>query len=734
MAIFPELEINLQRRDKEAFLVGLRFLPVNDEKISIHNGVSLFRPPALEKIAAEVDPADYGTKLTAALFPPLDDKKDDGEPNQILPLFHDYRKRGESGGGLRVRLVAPPDLQDDLRWETLFDPEKPGEPLFCGGGIHFSRYLSGPSAKPLRSRAKGDLRALIFIANPAVESLANVNVAEELDRAQKAFAKAEVRVTVDEHASGGTATLANLCAKLRNNYDILYLVCHGALVKGEPRLWLESENPDPLKYAPIRASELIAEIGKLDHPPRLVVFASCQSAGGTSRDKGALSAIGPRLVSEAGVAAVVAMQGDITMKTVETFMPTLFTEMLRDGKIDVAMTVARGEARLLKRSDYWMPALFTGLQSCALWYEPGFAGQTFSAATDEKAFWTTLCGSIQSGACVPIIGPDLAEHIYGSTRSLAATLAEVNGFPLSRQDQSDLAKVTQFMCTRDQIGPTRKKVRDQLSEQFVKNATALVPPGTPPAKLMAEVTKSLVNTDGDPLRITASLNAKVYVTASTDVLFEDVLEAIPLPDGSPRKPRSIVMQWRDERRLEKVEGDRAIFKPKTQTQTEQFLGDPTEVEPYLYYIFGQRASKPVEIEDTWVLTEDDVFDYLIQTSKYDLMPQVVADALGSNSILFLGFPLDDWKFRVLFRMILAIEGNSRLGKLSHVGVQVDPDQTTLADAQRAKKYLEKYFAKPFVMRENMAKPSISIYWGSSADFLRQLNQELKNAPPPPLEF
>ena len=170
MPILPELEINLQRRDDQVFLVGLRYLPVNDEKISIHNSVSLFRVPDIAPVAAEVNADDYGAKLTEALFRPSGPPGDEEaakEPaaNQLLPLFHDYRERGKAAGGLRVRLVAPPDLQN-LRWETLFDPEKPGEPLLCGGGLNFCRYLSSPSAKPLRSRAKGDLRALVVIADP----------------------------------------------------------------------------------------------------------------------------------------------------------------------------------------------------------------------------------------------------------------------------------------------------------------------------------------------------------------------------------------------------------------------------------------------------------------------------------------------------------------------------------------------------------------------------------------
>ena len=85
--------------------------------------------------------------------------------------------------------------------------------------------------------------------------------------------------------------------------------------------------------------------------------------------------------------------------------------------------------------------------------------------------------------------------------------------------------------------------------------------------------------------------------------------------------------------------------------------------------------------------------------------------------MFLGFPLDDWKFRVLFRLIFKQEGSTLLldKNINHVGVQVNPDETTLADAVRAKRYLEGYFEKA----------QINLYWGTAADFLRDLNHQMK---------
>lgn len=63
----------------------------------------------------------------------------------------------------------------------------------------------------------------------------------------------------------------------------------------------------------------------------------------------AQSSLAPRL-AEAGVSAVVAMQGKISMTTIEQAMPVFFKELLDDGQIDRALAVARAKVR--ERADF----------------------------------------------------------------------------------------------------------------------------------------------------------------------------------------------------------------------------------------------------------------------------------------------------------------------------------------------------------------------------------------------
>jgi hypothetical protein len=225
-----------------------------------------------------------------------------------------------------------------------------------------------------------------------------------------------------------------------------------------------------------------------------------------------------------------------------------------------------------------------------------------------------------------------------------------------------------------------------------------------PRELQDAVAAKVAEDDSDPLRrdpvrIVAGLDVKVFVTAGSDALLEAHICQAQCSAGT-KKPISLVTNWRDETQPD---------------QSRENFVEPSVAQPQIYYVFGKRGK---DSEATWVLTEDDFFDYLIRTSQYKLMPDVIADALMTGSLLFLGFPIDDWKFRVLFRLILAKGGSKLLDDHNHVAVQVDPGETTLADARRARKYLQKYFTAS----------KIEIYWGTAADFLRELRVQLDQLP------
>jgi hypothetical protein len=271
-------------------------------------------------------------------------------------------------------LIGPsaPELHS-INWEALRHPQT-GSPLCTDENILFSRYLSSLDWRPVHLRPKGDLKALVVVANPnnlsEYQNLAPIDVDGESARAQANLGS--IRVTTlprssSDTAPGGRVTVNNLMTRLRDeNPDILYLVGHGALTRDEPKLWLEDDDG---KAAVTSGSELATWLRELSQRPLLVVLASCQSAAHPTYGQ-ALSALGPRL-AEAGIPAVIAMQSNVSLETIAEFMP-VFCRAAKDGR-STALVVAQGAPA----PGYWIwlihaPQIRAHLVRSQLWRGPAF--------------------------------------------------------------------------------------------------------------------------------------------------------------------------------------------------------------------------------------------------------------------------------------------------------------------------------------------------------------------------
>ena len=702
-AAFAELEIGLHRWNIDAYSVEMRFnQPGPDSEVDqkVFRGVR-FDFDALRVLA--LDPAAYGQHLTDSLF---------ADPTARTAFALACARAEEQGVDLRLRLFVGPSAPElhGLRWETLRDPRSEtnhgtGAWLVSSERILFSRYLSGlgylsgQGWKRARLRPRADLSALVVIANPVGlgewqpddRPLPPLDVAGEQARAEAGLAGLQFTTL----ASNGTATLTNLVDGLRDGCDVLYLVCHGAVIEGEPRLWLEDETGT---VAVVSGSELVARLRDLPQLPRLAVLASCQSAGtgddARANDDGALVALGPRL-AEVGVPAVLAMQGNVTMRTLETFLPIFFEELRRDGQIDRAMAAARGAVRM--REDAWMPVLFLRARTGRVWYAPGF--------TDRRGFqrWPVLIDCILHQHCTPILGPGMHESLLGSHREIAQRWAQDFGFPMAPDDRDDLPQVAQYIAVDQAAVFPPSALEDYLRREMVARYGAYLPPtlrndpDAPLLDLIAAVGARRRERDpADPHQVLAGLPFPLFVTTSPGNLLAEALRA------AGKAPRTELCRWKQDLELIPSVDDEPTYTP-----------DPQR--PLVYHAFGH-----FDRLDSLVLTEDDHFDYLIGVSRnQDLIPSAVNTALTNRALLFLGFQVDDWSFRVLFRAILSQEGGAARRKYAHVAVQVDPEDDRIVNPERARRYLEDY----------LHEEDVSVYWGTAEDFVKELQQQLQRRRP-----
>jgi hypothetical protein len=642
----------------------------------------------LKRLALEQEFERYGEELASGLLRCPELRQALGEAQAVAQA---------ENAALRIRLFIDCRASElhELYWETL--RESVTElPLLMSERLVFSRYLNSSDWTPVKQRALRDLRALLVVANPNDlagwkpdgRELAPIDVKGELRRARMALHNIAADALSD-------VTLENIFARLREGYDVIYLVCHGSLgPDGKPLLWLMNETG---AARPVNGEDFVSGLKLLQKRPSLIVLASCQSAGSdeaSSADKGVLAALGPKLAA-AGIPAVIAMQGNITMQTSAAFMQKFFAELCVDGQIDRAVAVARGEVR--GRPDWWIPVLFMRLKSGRLWYKPSF---------DEKfQRWDALLISIKKGACTPILGTGICESALGSLSGLAERLAEEHSFPLAVHSRDDLTQVSQYLAAVQDRFFLETKVFENLRRSIeagfgvdIFPEGALGDPSWDDNLWHRIYTARAAKDPKEPHGVLARLPLPVYVTANHNGLLTAALRA------HGKEPRVGIAPWNADEKIlvEQIQPD--------------FL--PTAQKPLVYHLFGQYGDP-----ESLVLTEDDYFKWLIGiTRNWKYVPERVRSVLVNTALLFIGFQLEDWSFRVLLQILKAQEGSMLRKKQTHVGVQIEPIEGRVSDPRGARVFLDSYFRGA----------QIDIFWGSAEDFVsHKLFFEVQKLAPQP---
>ena len=482
----------------------------------------------------------------------------------------------------------------------------------------------------MRLSPQPSLRALVVIANPANvaeyepggRALTQIDVAGELKRVKPFLRDMEVTAL----QSRGRATLNNLLKHLRDGYDILYLVCHRALIEGEPRLWLENE--DGLAYV-IAGNELITRLMQLGKPVRLAILASFQGAGRgddiVAGGEDALTSLGPGLL-QAGIHAVLAMQSHISIETIETFMSVFFRELKRDGQIDRAIAFARSTVR--DRPDWWVPVLFTRLKSGRIWYMPGFV-----KADSQQKFWSALGHNILDEACTPLLGPGVNELFFGYS----------------------------------QLERPGRDLRQELLGRYGAKLPADAEKWSLEELITAVWPFHQERYTWDPNVVLAQLPFSIYVTTNPENLLVQVLQRFG------KAPKVEVCRWNT--RQTPIP---SIYEAEPDYQ-------PSVARPLVYHLFGSFA-----VPHSIVLpVEDDYYNFMAGfTRNPDMIPPVVRAVLANTTLLLLGFEVDTTHFRTLSSIILSIVGSPPRGDYVHVLQHRSLEEGFLKDFEHAQRYVE----------------------------------------------
>ncbi|PDW00638.1 CHAT domain-containing protein [Candidatus Viridilinea mediisalina] len=258
------------------------------------------------------------------------------------------------GRTLRLRLAldpAAPELHA-IPWELMYFDDSgglaPPRPLAIDARVAFSRYIESARFDEGQPVAERPVRLLLAIATP--NDLPRWNLAE-LDRAAE---ERDFRTRFSAVVASGqfrcdvlpTTTAPMLQESLQRGtleqqsargYDVLLYLGHG-LHHAELGTRLVLEHPANGHVALYDGAELIDFLKQLpaSHRPVLIILVACNSAVA-----GTLNSLAARLLTDAGVPAVLAMQRLVEIGLARSFTHQLSEHLLRDGVIDRAVNMAR---------------------------------------------------------------------------------------------------------------------------------------------------------------------------------------------------------------------------------------------------------------------------------------------------------------------------------------------------------------------------------------------------------
>jgi hypothetical protein len=353
------------------------------------------------------------------------------------------------------------------------------------------------------------------------------------------------------------------------------------------------------------------------------------------------------------------------------------------------------------------------------------SGRIKPQGQSEDAFWGELNRRISEGTVIPIISNSLIsksvfrldEPEAGAGESftgleavegqISALWASNIGYPLP--DGSELARVAQFkQVISEDSKQAKEDYLDFLKTMLLELAAVR---GEEPELLEELRARARESSFSDlvseldylqfpgcpvnPLEILASLPLPIYVTTS----YHDFLERALVKQY--RKPRTQVCFWSGE----------ALNIAREHEPDPKFK--PSFAEPLVYHLLGLERY-PASL----VLGEDDYLDFLVKISKdlsasrKPIIPLYLREALTTSSLILLGYHLEDWDFRVLFRGLINAQPSS-LRWFSLI-IQLSPEeQYQIQNPGQARRYLEKYF--------NPTR--FKVEWGNAELILNRLWQE-----------
>lgn len=289
----------------------------------------------------------------------------------------------------------------------------------------------------------------------------------------------------------------------------------------------------------------------------------------------------------------------------------------------------------------------------------------------EDRDWERLVRQLRNGECTPFIGAGACSAVLPTGAQLCKNLARAYDYPF--RDNTDLTQVAQYATFRS-FG--RINFNQDVAHRLLSRGSDYSP-------------------TADAHEILAKFPLPAYLTTNYDDFMTKALVA------QHKDPQHLHYPWYFDHRG----SDRKAQLPR--------LRRPTPQNPIVYHLHGEYHHPA-----SMVISESDYHVFLSNLSMEHIgerhLPTPIIGALTQRPLLFVGYSLQDWTFRLLFRGLLKPMESVLLN--GHISIQLVPplvDRKRITK-QRAKEYLQDYFG-------NL---NVSVYWGRADSFFNRLNTYL----------
>ncbi len=592
-----------------------------------------------------------------------------------------------------------------IPWETL--PCPVGKSVIEQQGLLFSRTAlpSGDESVECHTRAQTALRVLRVYSDAGIAAIdgGNPSLHTAIQQSMKdSLSGFEVdTIKCKDLLNPDPLIFLNLLSATAA-FDILYLACEGIQRGCEYYLQMNGGELSRL--------DLVRHFRQSSVPRIVILVPARQLEDGAEKVESTQALMHfAAMFSQLGTAGVISCQQAMASGKWQNFLSKFSENLNTHGHIPGAVTEARSSC--LDSEDNWKPVLLTRIKSTRVWYKPGFVSDK-----SVDSLWEMLLTSMENQSICPVIGTGIDFRLQQSRLELAREMADEYDFPLTLSYRINLPAVAQYARA---LEPTPQVFEGKLEKKIRRRIATVT--GQPDSQGMGNleqmtfkcITKVLEAEENNPYNILARLPINMYITTNLDPSLEAAFELVK----SGHSKRFI---YPSKETLPDFKYDVFDFtqvdlsKPDIGRVTNIPLTEFNQHHPLIVQMYGSYK----ELHKA-VIAEDDYLDFLatfgerIGDSKGSL-----GGTLGSRDLIFLGFKWNSLEFRVLFRALQRY-ANGTAATRYHIAVQIDPDDDETIHPDKALDYLRQYFSG----ESHQQAARISLYWGSTEDFLQEFEKK-----------